>query len=47
LSYGAAKALDMVHDGRQRVRVSVPMPAPKPEIEPNQREARRAQGDVD
>jgi len=30
LSYGAAKALDMVHDGRQRVRISVPMPTPKP-----------------
>ena len=33
LSYGAAKALHMLHDGRQRVRVSVPMPKPKPEIE--------------
>jgi rare lipoprotein A len=32
LSYGAAKALGMLHDGRQRVRVSVPMPRPKPEI---------------
>jgi rare lipoprotein A len=31
LSYGAAKALDMLHDGRQRVRVSVPMPKPHPE----------------
>ncbi|HXX07699.1 MAG TPA: septal ring lytic transglycosylase RlpA family protein [Pseudolabrys sp.] len=30
LSYGAAKALDMLHDGRQRVRTSVPVPAPKP-----------------
>jgi rare lipoprotein A (peptidoglycan hydrolase) len=39
LSYGAAKALDMLHDGRQRVRVSVPMPVPKPEIEPNWQEA--------
>jgi len=42
LSYGAAKALDMLHDGRQRVRVSVPMPAPRPEIEPIQREVQRA-----
>jgi rare lipoprotein A len=33
LSYAAAKALDMLHDGRQRVRVSVPMPRPRPEIE--------------
>ena len=33
LSYAAAKALDMLHDGRQKVRVSVPMPRPKPEIE--------------
>ena len=33
LSYGAAKALGMLYDGRQRVRVSVPMPKPKPEIE--------------
>ena len=33
LSYGAAKALGMLHDGRQRVRVSVPMPAPRPDIE--------------
>lgn len=32
LSYGAAKALDMLHDGRQRVRVSVPTPQPRPEI---------------
>jgi rare lipoprotein A len=32
LSYAAAKALDMLHDGRQRVRVSVPMPFPKPDI---------------
>jgi len=39
LSYGAAKALDMLHDGRQRVRVSVPMPKPKPEIEPESQEA--------
>ena len=31
LSYGAAKALDMLHDGRQRVRISVPMPTPKPD----------------
>jgi Lytic transglycolase len=31
LSYGAAKALGMLHDGRQRVRVSVPMPKPRPE----------------
>jgi rare lipoprotein A len=33
LSYAAAKALDMLHDGRQRVRVSVPMPKPRPDIE--------------
>ena len=33
LSYGAAKALNMLHDGRQRVRVSVPTPRPKPEDE--------------
>jgi len=33
LSYGAAKALGMLHDGRQRVRVSVPMPVPRPDIE--------------
>jgi Lytic transglycolase len=33
LSYGAAKALGMLHDGRQRVRVSVPMPIPRPDIE--------------
>jgi rare lipoprotein A len=32
LSYAAAKALDMLHDGRQRVRVSVPTPRPRPEI---------------
>jgi len=32
LSYGAAKALDMLHDGRQRVRVSVPTPKPRPEF---------------
>ena len=32
LSYAAAKALNMLHDGRQRVRVSVPMPKPRPEI---------------
>ena len=31
LSYAAAKALDMLHDGRQRVRVSVPMPKPRPD----------------
>jgi len=39
LSYGAAKALDMLHDGRQRVRVGVPMPKPRPEIGPNWQEA--------
>jgi rare lipoprotein A len=33
LSYAAAKALDMLHDGRQRVRVSVPLPLPRPVIE--------------
>jgi rare lipoprotein A len=33
LSYGAAKALGMLSDGRQRVRVSVPMPRPNPQIE--------------
>ncbi|MGB8578186.1 MAG: septal ring lytic transglycosylase RlpA family protein [Pseudolabrys sp.] len=33
LSYGAAKALGMLYDGRQKVRVSVPMPSPRPEIE--------------
>jgi len=33
LSYGAAKALDMLHDGRQRVRVTVPMPTPRPAVE--------------
>jgi len=33
LSYGAAKALGMLHDGRQRVRVSVPMPLPRPDVE--------------
>ena len=33
LSYGAAKALDMLHDGRQRVRVRVPMPRPHPETQ--------------
>jgi peptidoglycan lytic transglycosylase len=33
LSYGAAKALDMLHDRRQRVRVSVPMPRSRPDIE--------------
>ena len=27
LSYAAARALDMLHDGRQRVRVSVPTPS--------------------
>jgi len=32
LSYAAAKALDMLHDGRQRVRVSVPTPKPRPDI---------------
>ena len=31
LSYAAAQALDMLHDGRQRVRVSVPMPKPHPQ----------------
>jgi hypothetical protein len=40
LSYGAAKALDMLHDGRQRVRVSVPVPKSRPDIEENLREAR-------
>jgi len=39
LSYGAAKALDMLHDGRQRVRVSVPMPKPRPESGSNWQEA--------
>ena len=39
LSYGAAKALDMVQDGRQRVRVSVPTPQPRPDIESNWQEA--------
>ena len=33
LSYGAAKALDMLQDGRQRVRVSIPMPRSRPYIE--------------
>lgn len=33
LSYGAAKALGMLHDGRQRVRVSIPMPKPRPDLE--------------
>ena len=33
LSYGAAIPLDMLHDGRQRVRVSVPMPRSRPDIE--------------
>jgi rare lipoprotein A len=33
LSYAAAKALSMLHDGRQRVRVSVPMPKPRPVID--------------
>jgi rare lipoprotein A len=33
LSYAAAKGLDMLHDGRQRVRVSVPVPEPRPQIE--------------
>jgi rare lipoprotein A len=32
LSYAAAKALDMLHDGRQRVRVSVPTPKARPEL---------------
>ena len=32
LSYAAAKALDMLHDGRQRVRVSVPTPKSRPDI---------------
>ena len=32
LSYAAAKALDMLHDGRQRVRVSVPTPTPRPKV---------------
>jgi rare lipoprotein A len=32
LSYAAAKALDMIHDGRQRVRVSVPTPKPRPDL---------------
>ena len=32
LSYAAAKALDMLHDGRQRVRVSVPVPTSRPEF---------------
>jgi rare lipoprotein A len=32
LSYAAAQALDMLHDGRQRVRVSVPTPKPRPRI---------------
>src|SRR5215510_12747398 len=32
LSYAAAKALDMGHDGRQRVRVSVPTPRPRAEV---------------
>ena len=39
LSYAAAKALDMLHDGRQRVRVSIPMPRPRPEAEQNLQEA--------
>ena len=42
LSYGAAKALDMLHDGRQRVRVNVPMPKPRPEIESKWQEATRS-----
>jgi peptidoglycan lytic transglycosylase len=33
LSYAAAKTLNMLHDGRQRVRVSIPMPKPRPDIE--------------
>ena len=32
LSYAAAKALYMLHDGRQRVRVSVPTPTPRPKV---------------
>ena len=32
LSYAAANALDMLHDGRQRVRVSVPVPKSRPEF---------------
>jgi rare lipoprotein A len=39
LSHAAAKALNMLHDGRQRVRVSVPMPKPRPEIAENWQEA--------
>lgn len=33
LYYGAAKALGMLTDGRQRVRVSVPLPRTRPEID--------------
>lgn len=40
LSYAAAKALDMLHDGRQKVRVGVPMPKPRPDIEQKWQEAR-------
>src|SRR5215813_14703260 len=40
LSYGAAKALNMLHDGRQRVRVSVPTPRRRPEDEEKPQEAR-------
>ena len=43
LSYGAAKALNMLHDGRQRVRVSVPTPKPRPESGNKWEEARRPQ----
>jgi len=43
LSYGAAKALNMIHDGRQRVRVSVPTPKPRPESEKKWDEAQRSQ----
>ncbi len=39
LSYAAAKMLDMLHDGRQRVRVSVPMPEPRPIIQASSSEA--------
>lgn len=33
LSYGAAKVLGMLGDGRQRVRVSVPVPEPRPDFD--------------
>ena len=39
LSYGAAKVLNMLQAGRQRVRVSVPMPKPRPEFKENWQEA--------